>query len=581
MRQLNFPLLLVALPLVVLASGCQTNEPSTAPEAAPPQIAALVTGFTWGLATPESQGMCGSIRQLGCTTTLLSIWNTIRNPIHNTKRFLVIRNDKVIYDQGGKLAYHVYSASKGLLGAPTLVHAMSSCGVALTDRAAEWLGHSDEAAGVDASRWGTYPWNAITLEHLASHTSGICDYGNTSAVCRDENPGWQLAYSRADDGGTTYLYPKDAFTIARTKAEYNRVPALAPGSIFEYANVGHALMNYVVQRACNNETLTEIFDRYIKQPGMGSPTWAARIYTDGGQIFNQSTGVALWKGIDGAAVLRLAGRRGIWDNRNVEPVKYWHAVTKTTGNIPAAAAAGFGVVFENNATNMWTQSAGHRRLSLDMFGHGGNYSTFFFNDPLTSTIIVRQGDNNARGASYLTQNGCSPGWTGTAPTCVAGTNWANNWGVASGTLGASSIGVRKKVVDPVQQAFFFPPPFCRMTAAAGSPVDNTTDVYNSPSAATTIDLVAEIRVNPREGAGSSVIDRVEFYKEAEGVVPQYIGRGTYVTGTSPRRYRLAYSAASHGAVGDVRTYFANCVARSAVDVTKKVPSYSRPVRVRR
>jgi hypothetical protein len=78
-----------------------------------------------------------------------------------------------------------------------------------------------------------------------------------------------------------------------------------------------------------------------------------------------------------------------------------------------------------------------------------------------------------------------------------------------------------------------------------------------------------------------VVDKVEFYKESEGTAPQYIGNGRLVSGTSPPRYHLSYSAASHGAVSQVRTYFANCVARSVQDPTKKVPSYSRPVRVRR
>jgi CubicO group peptidase (beta-lactamase class C family) len=566
----------VAILLGALASGCDRTEPPTAPDGAPPVSAAVTsTGFHWTSATPESQGMCGSTLQLGCTKTLLQIWNSISNPIHDTKRFIVIRNDKVIYDQGGTLAYHVYSASKGLLGAPTLVHAMSKCGVGLSDPASKWLEHGDGA------RWGTdYPWTDITVEHLATHTSGICDYGNSSSVCRDENPGWQAAYDKADLGGTKYLYPNDAFTIARAKAEQNAEPALAPGSTYEYSNVGHGLMNYVVQRACG-QTLTEIFNSYIKQAGMGSPTYVAQIYTDGDQVYNQSTGVALWKGRDGAAVLRLAGRLGIWDNKNVEPVKYWDLVTKITGNIPAAAAANRGVVYENNANDMWTSSAGHKRLSLETFGHGGNYSTLFLNDPLTGTIIVRQGDNNAKGASYLTLNGCAPGWTGTAPTCVTGTNWSNNWGVSNGMVGSSTVGVKIKVVEPVQEAFFFPPPFCRMTAAAGSPVDKTTDVYDSPNGATTIDLTAEITINPREGAASSRIDKVKFYKETGDVAPQYIGDGKLVTGTSPAQYRLSYSADSHGAAGDVRTYFASCIAKSVQDGTKKVPSYSRPVRVRR
>ena len=568
---------IVAIPLVVLALGCQVTEPRPESEAVPSvsMTASTTGGFHWGSAAPESQGMCGSIRQLGCTKTLLNIWNDINNPKYNTKRFVVIRNDKVIYDKGGILAYHAFSASKGLLGAPTLVHAMSKCGVDLTDPASIWLEHGDGA------RWGTtYPWTDITVEHLATHTSGVCDYGNPSAICHNENSQWQAAFERAKSGGTIRVYPNDAFTIARAKAEQNREPALAPGSTFEYSNVGHALLNYVVQRACGQK-LTDIYDLYIKQAGMGSPIATALIYTDEAQQFNQSTGIARWYGRDAAAVLRLAGRLGIWDNQNIEPVKYWDLLTKITGDIAAAVAMGRGIIYRNNSDNIWTQSAGHRRLSPETFGHGGNYSNVFLNDPLTSTIIVRQGVNNANGASYLTTNGCAPGWTGTAPTCTQGTNWSNNWNVPSNNVASADIGPRKKFVEPLQEAFFFPPPFCRMTSAAGNPVDGTTDVYDSPPEAATIDLGAEIAVNPREGAGSSVVDRVEFYKETDGTGPQYIGNGTLVAGTSPAQYELSYSADSHGAANEVVTYFANCVAKSVQNRTKKVPSYSQPVRVKR
>jgi hypothetical protein len=137
------------------------------------------------------------------------------------------------------------------------------------------------------------------------------------------------------------------------------------------------------------------------------------------------------------------------------------------------------------------------------------------------------------------------------------------------------------VVGPLQEAFFFPPPFCRITSASGQPVDRTTDVYSTPSDAATIDLLAEISVNPREGEGSSVAERVEFYKESEGFAPQHIGNGTLVAGSSPAQYQLSYSADGHGAAGEIKTYFASCVAKSAQDGTKEVPSYSRPVRVKR
>ena len=569
---------LVAFPLAALALGCGT-EPESQPDVVTPTAdtvtAASADTFRWASATPESQGMCGSTRQLGCTTTLDEIWSSISARKHNTKRFVVIRNDKVVYDQGSNEPHFSYSASKGLLGAPTLVYALSKCGVGLRDPAARWLGHGE------AGRWNTSsPWNEITVEHLATHTSGICDYGNTSTTCRDQstNPDWQRAFDIANAGGPEHVYPEDAFTIARLESEQNTEPALPPGSVYEYSNVGHALMNYVVQRACSQD-LAAIFDSHIRQPEMAGPVRPALIQTDEGQQFHQSAGTALWNALDGAAVLRLAGRLGIWDNRNVEPARYWHEVTKVEGVVPAAAAASRGVIFEINAANTWTQAPGYLRLSLETFGHGGNYSTLFLNDPLSSTIIVRQGENNAEGASYLTLNGCAPGWTGSAPDCVEGSDWSNNWDLPITVPGGARIGTRKMVVEPVQQAFFFPPPFCEMKFVGATAVGRITDVYDSPPDVTAIELTAEIRVDPREGEGSSVPARVEFYQEGAGT--RLVGEGTLVAGTTPAQYQLSLPAESHGAPGEVRTYFANCVAQSVQDFTKEVPSYSRPVRVRR
>src|SRR5215210_4681791 len=147
--------------LIVLALGCasepasppppETSTPDTPASPTPPTPP--TTAFSWGSATPESQGMCGSTRQLGCTSTLDQIWTAISDPRHNTKRFVVIRNDKVVYDRGGTEPYFSYSASKGLLGAPTLVHAMSRCGVGLKDPASKWLAHGE------GSRWSPdYQW---------------------------------------------------------------------------------------------------------------------------------------------------------------------------------------------------------------------------------------------------------------------------------------------------------------------------------------------------------------------------------------------------------------------------------------
>jgi len=219
---------LAAFALAASALGCGT-EPDPQPDLATPDTAATASPdtFRWTSATPESQGMCGSTRQLGCTTTLDEIWNSISDRKHNTKRFVVIRNDRVVYDQGANEPYFSYSASKGLLGAPTLVHALSRCGVGLRDPAARWLGHGEGA------RWNSeYPWTDITVEHLATHTSGICDYGNPSSACRDgSNPDWQRAFDIANGGGPDHVYPDDAFTMARVQSEQNTEPPLPPGSV--------------------------------------------------------------------------------------------------------------------------------------------------------------------------------------------------------------------------------------------------------------------------------------------------------------------------------------------------------------
>src|SRR5919112_970037 len=101
-------------PLLVLSVGCGTESQS--PDLAAPADSAAdsvpnapTVAFAWGSATPESQGMCGSTLQLGCTSTLEQIWTAISDRKHNSKRFAVIRNDMVVYDQGGTEPYYSYS----------------------------------------------------------------------------------------------------------------------------------------------------------------------------------------------------------------------------------------------------------------------------------------------------------------------------------------------------------------------------------------------------------------------------------------------------------------------------------------
>ena len=262
-----------------------------------------------------------------------------------------------------------------------------------------------------------------------------------------------------------------------------------------------------------------------------------------GQQFNQSTGIARWNGLDGAAVLRLAGRLGIWDNRNVEPVRYWHEVTKIEGNLPVAAAASRGVIYENNSQDTWTQSPGHKRLSLETFGHGGNYSTVFMNDPLTSTIIVRQGENNADWRVVSHHQWMRAGVDRNGAELRARHRLEQQLG--RGRRRARRLAGRtpKMVVEPLQQAFFFPPPFCRMTSAAGPAGGQRHRLCTHALRRDDHRSHGGDQVNPREGEGSSVVDRVEFYKEGEARTAAHRGRdpgGRHQPGPVPAVVQRGY-----------------------------------------
>ena len=166
----------------------------------------------------------------------------------------------------------------------------------------------------------------------------------------------------------------------------------------------------------------------------------------------------------------------------MEPVRYWSALTKITGNIPAAAAVGLGVIYTQQLERHCGPSRpGQDGCRTEMFGHGGNYSTVFLDDPLTGTIIVRQGENNAKGASYLTKNGCAPGWTGTAPTCTPGTDWSNNWGVSTSVEVASPVAGREEGRRAAAGGVLLSAAVLPDDRRGRHPVDNATDVYDSPA----------------------------------------------------------------------------------------------------
>jgi CubicO group peptidase (beta-lactamase class C family) len=82
-------------------------------------------------------------------------------------------------------------------------------------------------------------WNAVTLHHLLSHTSGIPDFASAAA------------YSNADD-------PMRVEAALKASAEKSLLSA--PGEQFRYSNAGYILLGRVIEKVSG-----EPYEKYVKE----------------------------------------------------------------------------------------------------------------------------------------------------------------------------------------------------------------------------------------------------------------------------------------------------------------------------
>ncbi len=200
-----------ALPLVTE----QNRKPAPAEPAAK-----LPERFEWQIATPESQGM--SKAKLDALKDSLAA--------KKTKAFLVIRNDRIVYEwyaegHGPTKKHYTASLAKAIGGGLSLGIAITDCKASLDDRAAKFV-----------PQWKSDPKkSAITLRQLGSHTSGLED-AEADGLPHDKLAGWKGDFWKRLDA------PNDPFTIARDKT-----PLLfEPGQRFQYSNPGIAMLTYCV-----------------------------------------------------------------------------------------------------------------------------------------------------------------------------------------------------------------------------------------------------------------------------------------------------------------------------------------------
>ena len=254
--------------------------------------------WEWNTASPESQGMNSA--------ALESAWSVLKN--RHTAALLVIRHDRVVFERyspgfSRTTSHYTASLAKALVGGVGLMVAMG-----------EGRLKPDDPASRFVPQWRDDPKRrAITVRHLATHTSGIED-AEAGGVPHERLSGWK------GDFWKRLPPPHDPFTIARDVA-----PVLdSPGTRERYSNPGMAMLGYCVTaslRGTAEADLRSLIKHRVMEPlGVPDAEWSAGYGTtttvDGLPL------VATWGGGSYspnavARVGRLLLHRGKWGEEQV------------------------------------------------------------------------------------------------------------------------------------------------------------------------------------------------------------------------------------------------------------------------
>jgi CubicO group peptidase (beta-lactamase class C family) len=321
--------------------------------------------FEWQRATPESQGL--SREKLDALKDELAR--------RKTHAFLVVRNDKVVYEW--------YAAGHG----PDKKHGAASLSKATVAGLALALALGDGKLKLDTPVAELVPaWNddprkrKITLRHLGSHTSGLAD-AEQDRLPHDKLTGWKGDFWKQLDP------PDDPFTIARDKA-----PVLFdPGTELQYSNPGIAMLGYAVTAALKGGPQKDIRgllrDRVMRPIGVADDEWSVGY----GKTF-QVDGLPLVAGWGGgsytaralARVGRLLLREGDWDGKQVLAKE---AVRQITGDVGLPGHCGMG---------FWTNAGGrYPKLPRDTYYGAGAGDQLLIVVPSLNLIVVRNGETLA------------------------------------------------------------------------------------------------------------------------------------------------------------------------------------------
>lgn len=321
--------------------------------------------FEWQQATSESRGMSG--KKLDALRDELAK--------RKTRAFLVIRNDKIVYEWYAK--GHDAAKTQGTASLAKALVGGLSLGVAVTDGRISL----DDQAMKYTPEWKEDPKKSkITIRQLGSHTSGLSD-STTPGVKHEDQPSWM------GDFWKRLPPPNDPFTLARDSA-----PMLFdPGTQFQYSNPGIGMLTYCVtaslKDAPQKDIRTLLKDRVMRPIGVPDAEWSVGY----GKTFivNDLPLVGSWGGGSftpraTARIGRLLLREGDWDGKHILSKEAVRQITSDAG-LPGHCGMGW-----------WTNADGrYAKLPQDTYYGAGAGDQLLIVIPSLKLIVVRNGETLA------------------------------------------------------------------------------------------------------------------------------------------------------------------------------------------
>jgi CubicO group peptidase (beta-lactamase class C family) len=292
-----------------------------------------------------------------------------------THAFLVIRNDKIVYEwyaQG-----HGPSQKHGTASLSKATVAGLALALLMTDRKLQL----DTPVADLVAAWKDDPRKSkITLRQLGSHTSGIVD-AEQDRLPHAKLNGWKGDFWKQLDP------PNDPFTLSRDKA-----PVLfEPGSKLQYSNPGIAMLGYAITAALKDQRWKDIRtllrDRVMRPIGVADGEWSVGY----GRTFHVD-GLPLVAGWGGASytpralarIGRLLLHEGDWDAKQILSRE---SVRQITGDVGLPGHCGMG---------FWTNADGrYPKLPRDLYYGAGAGDQLLIVVPSLSLIVVRNGETLA------------------------------------------------------------------------------------------------------------------------------------------------------------------------------------------